>query len=152
MTFAGVIKLRPAAQEDAELVHAITRACMKGYVVQTWGSWDEEFQHKLFSERWNPTPCAIVRLDKRDIGCITLEEHQNHHHLGRLYILPEHQGHGIGTHLLRNMIRKADSASVPMRLSVLRVNPARRLYEREGFHVTEETKERYFMERPIQPE
>jgi ribosomal protein S18 acetylase RimI-like enzyme len=41
---------------------------------------------------------------------------------------------------------EARDANKPLRLRVLGVNPAKRLYERLGFVVTETTNERYYME------
>jgi ribosomal protein S18 acetylase RimI-like enzyme len=65
-----------------------------------------------------------------------------------MYILPSHQNRGIGTRLVRELAREAKESGRPLRLRVLSVNPARRLYEREGFQVTSTTPERIFMERP----
>jgi hypothetical protein len=47
---------------------------------------------------------------------------------------------------VRDLIAEARSCGKPLRLRVLSVNRARRLYEREGFRVTESTPERYYME------
>jgi GNAT superfamily N-acetyltransferase len=68
--------------------------------------------------------------------------------LGRLYVdrgetawlvidlalLPEHRGKGIGTRLLTDVLACAGAAAKPVRLHVEGFNPARRLYDRLGFH------------------
>jgi GNAT superfamily N-acetyltransferase len=61
---------------------------------------------------------------------------------GQLFILPAHQGQGVGRHLVENLIAEAAHAGLPIRLRVLRVNPARLFYEKLGFVVTESTPER----------
>jgi ribosomal protein S18 acetylase RimI-like enzyme len=60
--------------------------------------------------------------------------------------LPEFQRDGIGTELVRRMLQRAKELDVPVRLRVLRVNPAKRLYERMGFVVTSEEPERFYMQ------
>lgn len=48
-------------------------------------------------------------------------------------VLPGHRGQGIGTRLLRRLLSAARRRFAAVSLSVSRLNPARRLYEREGF-------------------
>ncbi|GHG86022.1 GNAT family N-acetyltransferase [Comamonas sp. JC664] len=48
-------------------------------------------------------------------------------------LMPQHHGGGVGTRLLTHVRDAAEEAGVPLRLRVLRNNPARRLYERLGF-------------------
>lgn len=49
-------------------------------------------------------------------------------------LLPRFRGTGLGTALLRALQAEATEARLPLRLSVARDNPARRLYARLGFH------------------
>ena len=50
-------------------------------------------------------------------------------------VVPEFQGRGIGTKLLETLIAAARGLNFPaLSLSVYRKNPARKLYERFGFH------------------
>lgn len=60
-------------------------------------------------------------------------------------IVPEHQCKGIGTEVLRRAVAQAREQKISLYLSVLKVNPARRLYERLGFGVIEETKHHFRM-------
>lgn len=54
-------------------------------------------------------------------------------------IAPEHQRKGIGTEVIRSIVAEAINQTLPIRLSVLKVNPARALYERLGFKVIGES-------------
>jgi len=54
----------------------------------------------------------------------------------------------LGAALVRGVTAVADVRGLPVRLQVLKINPARRLYERLGFVVTGETETHDLMARP----
>ena len=56
-----------------------------------------------------------------------------------LAVLPECRGRGIGTLLLKRLLQAAESAYNAISLSVSAENPAKRLYERFGFHMIDKT-------------
>ena len=85
-------------------------------------------------------------LDGQDIGVLTVSDRQDALFVERLYILPAYQGRGIGTQLLRSIMARAFDRGLPVRLHVLKVNPARRLYERLGFTQVRETETSFVME------
>jgi GNAT superfamily N-acetyltransferase len=139
------IHLRPAAQQDGPFLYHLVKTTMQGYVAQTWG-WDEEWQQTYFWAHFDPADRQIIVRDGQDIGVFTVEEHVDALFIDQIYILPGYQGQGIGTALIRSVLQRGAELGLPVRLRVLRVNPARRLYERLGFVVTEETDTRCFME------
>jgi ribosomal protein S18 acetylase RimI-like enzyme len=138
------LQLRAATSEDAEFLFQLLRATMREYVEQTW-SWDEKWQRAHFQERFDPAKNQIVVLDDLDIGVIAAERREDEVFLGSLYILPEYQRRGIGTLLIKSVLDGAFREGLPVRLRVLKVNPARRLYERLGFLVVEEADTHYVM-------
>ncbi len=137
------ITLRPATKHDWDFVAFVTEACMRDYVEQTWGQWradsPEDFDANLHQ---------IVQCDGHDIGCIALVNEPAVLVVKTLYILPSHQNRGIGAVLMQQIIDHAGASKKPIQLRLLRVNPARRFYERHGFVVTHSTDERHFMARP----
>lgn len=58
---------------------------------------------------------------------------------------------GVGTQIVRSLLRHADALGFPVTLHVELFNPALRLYERLGFAVRETRGIYLFMERPPQP-
>ncbi len=66
--------------------------------------------------------------------------------INKLYILPEHQNRGVGTHLIRGVLQHAKREQPPVRLGVLRVNKAQRLYRRLGFLAVDQTETHIKME------
>jgi ribosomal protein S18 acetylase RimI-like enzyme len=63
----------------------------------------------------------------------------------QIQLMPSLQGKGIGTRLLQSLVQEAREAGAGLKLSVLKANPARRLYERMGFVVVEEKATAYDM-------
>jgi GNAT superfamily N-acetyltransferase len=112
---------------------------MRPHVERTWGAWDEADQRRRFDETTDPTTHEIVLLGDEPVGCQWVREHDDSLELVRVYLLPEHQGRGVGTRLVARLRRRAADAGLPLRLRVLRESPARRLYARLGFVETAET-------------
>lgn len=82
----------------------------------------------------------VVEVDGRPVGRMVTDAAGAAFRLVDLALLPEWQGRGIGTRLVRAFQREAQAACMPLRLSVLGTNAgARRLYERLGFRAVETT-------------
>ena len=138
--------LRQASITDAEFIYRVIESTMRRYVEQTWGRFSEELTRKPIADMVGAGTCSIIELDGQDIGVISVERHADHIQLAQLFIQPSHQNRGIGTAILRSLVREAREAGKPVRLRILAVNPVRRLYEREGFRVCSTTPERIYME------
>ena len=136
--------LRPATAHDYDFLRWLHRATLREYVDQTWG-WDEDRQATLFRERFDPSRDQIVLVDGQDAGVLRVERREGGLFLASLLIAPAYQGHGVGTAILEDLKAEAARAGVPLGLQVLKVNPARRLYERHGLRVTAETATHYLM-------
>jgi ribosomal protein S18 acetylase RimI-like enzyme len=67
--------------------------------------------------------------------------------LEHFYLGPGFQGRGLGSAVLRTLLRQFDADSVTVRLNVLQGSAARRLYERHGFTVEEQDPIDVFMVR-----
>lgn len=133
------VTLRPAAPGDLAFVAAVYDVTIRPYAEETFGRWDSATAARNF----DPGTYRIIQVGGRDAGCLQVVDEGRHLRLSVLYILPAFQNAGVGSVLLTRLIA---GASKPVRLRVLRVNPARRLYERFGFTVTDEEPERFFME------
>jgi len=133
-----MIELRPAGESDRELLWLIQSTSMRPAVESTWG-WDESFQRSYFDEHYGMAPLQIVRVNGRDAGVICWEAGPDHVFLRNVALLPDFQGRGIGTEVIRAVMAEAADRGVPLRLQVLKTNRAQRLYERLGFHTYAET-------------
>lgn len=140
------IGLRPISEADFEFIYQVTKAAMQTYVEKTWGSWADDEQRVQTYGSIDLSTHQIIQINGEDVGCLAVERHISYMQLTKLYLLPAFQRCGIGTFLIRLLVAQAKELKMPLRLRVLAVNPARRLYEREGFVVQAQTKERIYME------
>jgi ribosomal protein S18 acetylase RimI-like enzyme len=69
----------------------------------------------------------------------------------QVQLCPAFQGQGLGAELLKQLVSEAQAANAQLRLSVLKENPARRLYERFGFEVVSEKADSLEMQRAPNP-
>lgn len=77
----------------------------------------------------------MVELDHAPIGrMIVWKAGDGATTLVDISLLPECRGQGIGGGLIGDLMEECKKANVPLRLQVLRTNPAVRLYQRLGFH------------------
>ena len=121
-------------------MRALHKAAYHDVVVQQFGVWDDLFQASLFTQKWVPEKFEIVESNGKPIGCISIEDHADAIYLAEIQILPELQGRGIGSELMKTEIRRAGEKRKPLCLQVLLKNQrARTFYERLGFVLTDTT-------------
>lgn len=140
------IDYRQARPDDREWLFQLKSATLRDYVAQVYG-WDDTVQRQFFDERFDPAKVRIVVAGGTDIGMLQVEEGSDALFVADIALLPEWQGRGIGTEVLRAVLRQADRLRQPVTLQVLRPNPARRLYQRLGFRVVGETAAHFLMRR-----
>jgi GNAT superfamily N-acetyltransferase len=139
------ISLRTGTAADLEFLYDLLKVALGPYVEQTYGAWDDAAQRRRFAARTRPESHQIVELGGRPVGCLFVQRTPEAVKLNRVFLLPEIQRRGIGTRLVRRVMREARSEGLPVTLRVLKVNPARRLYERLGFDVVGETETHVLM-------
>lgn len=106
---------------------------MREHVEDVWG-WDDAEQIAFFESRFQPARWQIIRSDGQDIGVLVAEEEADEIYLAEIEILPEWHGQGIGSSVVRSLMKRAIASGKPLTLRVLHVNEsARFLYERLGF-------------------
>jgi len=140
------IDLRPAKPEDREYLWRLHCQTIGEYVDETWG-WDEAWQRERFDENFDPVPLRIIERDSALVGYILVWRPGDEIFLGAIEIAAEHQNQAIATQLVRELFAEADQSRLSVKLFVLKVNPARRLYGRLGFRCIEETPTHYVMRR-----
>jgi ribosomal protein S18 acetylase RimI-like enzyme len=148
-----VLALRPAGDDDEAFLlrlYATTRPDLavipepqRAMIL----SGQYEAQRAGYSAAFPDSQHLVVEVDGGPAGRLWF--HRSHVELRVIDItlLPERQGHGIGTELLRRLIDEGATAGVPVRLTVARDNPrAIALYRRLGFVARAEDELRASME------
>jgi ribosomal protein S18 acetylase RimI-like enzyme len=141
------LTLRPATELDREFLRALHHACYRSWVEPIWG-WDQADQDRRFDRAFGVAGRVIVEFDAEPIGTLKTSRIGGSLSVDDIEVAPQHQSRGMGSRLLRGVLAEADRESIPVRLQVLRTNPARRLYERLGFTVERETDSHVLMVRP----
>lgn len=137
---------RQATDADSPLVYAIKKAAMQGYIEQVWGNWDERFQQEYHRKHFEPTVTWIICLAQKEIGYLVVRDYPEYRNLESIHILPEYQDRGIGSGLMNELLAKAGQDKRPVRLHVLKINPAVGLYNRLKFRIIGETDKHFVME------
>jgi ribosomal protein S18 acetylase RimI-like enzyme len=79
---------------------------------------------------------GIILLAGQAVGRMVVNRAATEWLLVDVALLPEHRDRGLGTALIQKLLAEAVAAGQPLRLSVLKGQRARRLYERLGFAKT----------------
>jgi ribosomal protein S18 acetylase RimI-like enzyme len=138
------IALRPSTSEDSDFLYNLRRAALQQYVANTWG-WDEAWQRNYFQQHFNPEECQVIMFQGTDVGVLSVRKRETEVFLNFIEVLPEYQNQGIGTAVIKSILEEAHHTGQPVSLQVMKVNPARSLYERLGFLTTGETATHYLM-------
>ena len=125
---------RPAEQQDEPFLYACYKQVMHEYIDQTWG-WNEEFQKASFIEYLPWQRWQIITIDEIAVGGVCILDSTSCIDLEMIIVHQRFQRMGIGSDFLANLVRRARKERRQVRLRVLKVNPARGLYQRLGFVV-----------------
>ncbi|WP_426503390.1 GNAT family N-acetyltransferase [Dactylosporangium sp. McL0621] len=142
------VALRPAVPPDVEAV-AELRAVVLRTDLERLGRYDEQRVRRRLRDAFTPAHTWIIEVEGAFAGCVSLRPSGDAVWLEHFYLAPHVQGRGIGTSVLRDLLRRCDRDGTRVRLNVLRGSPARRLYERHGFTLeTEDPIDVYLVREP----
>ncbi len=136
------ISFRQITFDDFDFLWRLHNAALREYVEKTWG-WDEERQRRLFAESFDANNGEIIVIGGADAGYLWTAEREMETILVSIRILPEYQNRGIGKKIIEDVLVKSKK---PVRLQVLKINPAQNLYKRLGFETIGETETHFLMQ------
>ncbi len=142
----NLVTLTPATDDDRGFSYQVKKAAEGDYIAAIYG-WDEEYQKRFHGRDWEERRPDIIRYDGRRIGTLYAREEEDGLHIRQLFIMPEWQGKGIGSCLLRRILAEADSRGLVTKLAFLEGNRVESLYRRFGFRLTSRRDNNCFMER-----
>jgi GNAT superfamily N-acetyltransferase len=139
------LETRNTVASDFDFVYSLYRQTLFKYVEQTWGHKDE-FQRNRMKEDFDTLPFEIVSNRGEDIGAIAVLDKETALHVKFLMIAPAHQRQGFGKQILKQVLEQAAKREIPVRLSVIQVNPVKVFYENLGFKVVDSDEDCFVME------
>ena len=134
---------RPALPSDVPFLLRLRKQTMDAYLAASGANTTDEEHTKRLMYRFE---CGEILLqDGLPIGLLKVARDPNEWKVIQIQISPHLQGQGLGVQILKGVIEQARAAGAELVLSVLKVCPARALYERIGFVVEGEDDHEYFM-------
>ena len=128
-------KLIPYTYDKYDFVYEVKKNAYKKYVEECWGAWIEEVQRELFEKFINTVKedTYIIQLNGKDIGFYNGETlADGSYEIGNICIIPEYQGKGIGTQVLKDIIMELHKDQ-DLHIQYFKQNPVGKLYEKLGF-------------------
>ena len=136
------ITLRPAVADDRAFlldVYASTRKAELDQVQWAPGQreafLEQQFaaQDASYRSTYPDGDFMVIEQGAQAIGRLSVGRLRGEIRLVDIALLPAHQGRGIGTRLIRNLITEAEAKGSRLTLYVEAFNPAHRLYTHLGF-------------------
>jgi GNAT superfamily N-acetyltransferase len=139
------IELRPAIDHDFEYCRRLYFVEMRWIIEEL--NLDRTTQETSFRQQWNPAQVRMIVFDGTDVGWLQAMRQNDEFFVAQMFVDGPFQRRGIGTEVVKRLISEANELNLAMRLNVVRINPARRLYERLGFRVVSEDDRKFYMKR-----
>jgi ribosomal protein S18 acetylase RimI-like enzyme len=136
------VSLRAAAAADRDFLFRVYATTRDDLAVVPWPPDTKEaflrqqfeLRARDYATRFVDARHVIVERDGAPIGQLLVYRGRDEVRMLDVALLPEHRGAGVGTSLVKDLVAEARTQKLPLRLHVLVDSPARRLYERLGFH------------------
>ena len=123
--------VRPAIEADYQYCYRLTKKNMSDLFCRHWGGWIAS----AFRKGFDVETVTIVIVNRRRAGYFSKKRNQECLYIDNIQLSSSIQGRGIGTAILERMLREHRSEMIC--LTTFSDNPAKHLYERLGFTVTE---------------
>lgn len=131
---------------DYDFIYQVKKNAYKRYVEECWGEWVEEDQKNHFSKFINHVQenTYIIELNGKEIGFYNGEDLEDgSYEIGNICIIPEYQGKGIGTQILKDIMEIHKNQDI--HIQYFKQNPVGNLYQKLGFEPSGETPFHYQM-------
>lgn len=139
------LKLRNYTDKDYQFLYETKKNAYINYVTEIWG-WNEEVQKEIFDKfvTREKEKIYIIQKDDKNIGFYNYDIRENgDFDIQNICIIPEYQGKGIGTQILKDVLEKHKDKNI--HIQYFKQNPVGNLYRRLGFIPNGETQTHYQM-------
>ena len=94
---------------------------------------------------YNFEDAKIIYFDDEKIGLLKTTEKEFEIEVVQIQLDPKYHGKGLGNKIMQSIIEQAKAKNKTIFLSVLKANPAKKLYDRLGFLTEKETENSFEM-------
>lgn len=143
MDTASAWVARPAVEADLPFLLSLRLATMAPHFARQGIALGDEAHRQRVEYRLDAASVLIV--DGEPAGMLKVIRDCDDWTLEQFQVAPAHQGRGLGTAVLGALVADARASGARLRLSVLKQNPAARLYERLGFRTLAESADAFKM-------
>ncbi|WP_227104637.1 GNAT family N-acetyltransferase [Chromobacterium rhizoryzae] len=126
------ILLAPVSAGDFEALAQMRIAAMR-VSLERVGRFDPVRALERLRVGFEPEDTFFIVGAEQRLGFVVFQEREGEMHLDHLYVLPEHQGKGVGALVLRWVLERAASLRLAVRVTALRDSEANCFYQRHGF-------------------
>lgn len=144
------LQFQPAVSEDAEALADLRVLAMKDSLVAL-GRFDPVRARERFLSGFDPGCTCQIFQNTSLVGFWVLKPQEPFWLLDHLYVLPGHQGQGIGAQVLACVFAQADQAGKTLRLGALKGSRSNDFYLRHGFVKVDEGEWDIYYERQPMP-
>jgi GNAT superfamily N-acetyltransferase len=102
-------------------------------------------QTRFLKRQWRPPELQIITVSGEDAGWLQTTPTDEAIFLGQFYLAERFRARGIGSGIMKMLIDEAARDGKAATLGVVKINPARRLYERLGFQPTHEEQHKVYI-------
>ena len=144
------LQFRAAAPEDAGALADLRVLAMKDSLMAL-GRFDPIRARERFLSGFEPGCTQQIFQNDLLVGFWVLKPQEPVWLLDHLYVLPSHQGPGMGTQILAHLFEQADQAGKALRLGALKGSRSNDFYLRHGFVKVDEGEWDIYYERQPTP-
>lgn len=135
-------ELRPASVDDYQYCYRLTKRNMHALFCRHWGGWvPSEFKKGFVAKN-----ITMIVIAGRRAGYLSVKTSSEFIYIDNMQLSPRLQRRGLGTKILTHQLTKHSGKRIL--LTTFDDNPAKKLYERLGFTVTEREGQTVKMEKP----
>ncbi|HAS39568.1 MAG TPA: GNAT family N-acetyltransferase [Microscillaceae bacterium] len=137
-----MLEYHPVEEQDLEYLLWLRKQTMDKHLVRAGIPTTTE-EH-LLRIRYQMDHAQIIWWHNKRIGLLKLVKDSHTWEIIQFQIAPDFQGQGIGQQVLTSVLQEAKAKHISVKLSVLKQNPAQRLYQKMGFELTQEDEQSYY--------
>lgn len=141
------LSFRQAAESDFEYIFDLCELTMRTCVEADLGNCFESIAQPAIRNLLQRGAFSKIYAGGVLVGVFACERQVTHIQLEEIYIEPASQRLGLGTEVMKRIIRESESVVLPIRLHVLASNPALAFYEKLGFETVRSVPAVIYMER-----